>query len=62
MFILVGLWWVIVIMIIVGYGDMVLKMYVGMFVGVLCVLLGVLIIVFLVFVIVSNFVLFYFYM
>lgn len=54
-------WWVVVIMMIVGYGDMVFIMFMGKFIGSICVVCGVLMIVFLVFVIVNNFFLYYFY-
>lgn len=53
--IFIGIWWVIVIMIIVGYGDFILKFIFGYFVGVLILIFGLIFLVMLIVMIVFNF-------
>ena len=54
-----GLWWAIITMCTIGFGDMVPRTYMGMVVGSMCALTGVLTIALPVPVIVSNFAMFY---
>lgn len=53
-------WWMIIIMISVGYGDVVFIIFLGKFVGFFCVMSGVVLFCFFILVLVFNFVRFYF--
>ncbi|KAK5975444.1 hypothetical protein GCK32_005074, partial [Trichostrongylus colubriformis] len=55
----VGLWWAVITICTIGFGDLVPKTYLGMLVGSICALMGVLTIALPVPVIVSNFAMFY---
>uniref|UniRef100_A0A158P610 Ion_trans domain-containing protein n=1 Tax=Angiostrongylus cantonensis TaxID=6313 RepID=A0A158P610_ANGCA len=55
----VGLWWAVITICTIGFGDLVPKTYLGMMVGSMCALMGVLTIALPVPVIVSNFAMFY---
>ncbi|VDM57940.1 unnamed protein product [Angiostrongylus costaricensis] len=55
----VGLWWAVITICTIGFGDLVPKTYLGMMVGSVCALMGVLTIALPVPVIVSNFAMFY---
>lgn len=55
----VGIWWVVVIMIIVGYGDVVFMWYFGCIVVILCVLIGIIILVMFVVIVIFNFIVYY---
>lgn len=59
--ILIGFWWSVIIMIMVGYGDMNFISFLGYVIGSFCVIFGLLMIVFIVLIIVSNFVFYYIY-
>lgn len=59
--ILIGFWWSVIIMIMVGYGDMNFISFLGYVIGSFCVIFGLFMIVFIVLIIVSNFVFYYIY-
>lgn len=54
-------WWLFIIMIIVGYGDIILNMWLGKIIGGVCVVCGFFVVVFLIFIIGSNFNFYYVY-
>lgn len=54
-------WWLFIIMMIVGYGDMILKIWVGKIIGGVCVICGFFVVVFFILIIGSNFNFYYVY-
>lgn len=54
-------WWILIIMIIVGYGDMIFKIIVGKVLGCVCVVFGVIMLLFVIFIFVNIFLFLYQY-